>query len=77
MVRTRKKKQQNKRLLSHLDESSTDFQGHHEVQAEGRANITDEGISLQDINLPIQVDNRQVVMYILEDNIVSEVRREV
>ena len=63
MLSSRKKKQQNKRLLKHLSESDTIFvigQSNHEAQIEGRANVAAKNTSLNNINDPTQVNGSEV-----------------
>ena len=80
MVFTRKKKQQNKRLLSQLDESDADFmigQNNHEGQAGSKTIVVDIGSSSINIECPNQVNSPQVDIHTLEEKIVSKVRCEV
>ena len=77
---TRKKKQQNKRLLSQLDESDVDFmigQNNHEGQAGSKTIVVDIGSSSINIEGPNQVNSPQVDIHTLEEKIVSKVRCEV
>ena len=58
MVSTRKKKQQNRRLLSQLIESDADFmvgQSSHEAQTKNRANLAHRDFSLNDTNDPLKL----------------------
>ena len=80
MISTRKKKQQNKRFFSQLDESDADFmigQNNHEAQTSRKTNMVDIGGSSNNMRGSIQVNNPQVDLHTLEENIVSKVRSEV
>ena len=79
MVFTRKERAQNKRLLSQLYESGTDFmsaQNIHEAQTESRSNAMEESYTSNKINNPTQTDSLQVDVHTLERSIVSKVRSE-
>ena len=79
MVSTRKKKEQNKKLLGHLSESDADFliaQSNHEAQTGSRANSVDTNTTLNTTKDPNQGFSSQVDMHTLEENIVSTVRSE-
>ena len=74
MVFIRKKKQQNKKLFSQLDESDADFmieQNNHEAQAGNKTNVVDIGSSSNNTNGPIQVNSPQVDIPTLEENVVK------
>ena len=80
MFSTRKKKQQNKRLLIQLMETGADFmigQSNHEIQTESKTNVADRHTSLNDTNDPTQVNSPQVDMRTLEKNIVTKIRSNV
>ena len=80
MVSTRKIKQQNKRLFSHLSEFNTGFmigQSNHRIRTESQVKTADKGISLDDINNNTQANYPEVDMHTLEENIGSKVRIEV
>ena len=80
MVSTKKKKQQNKRLVSQLGEEDTDFmigQSNHDVQTESRNSMTYRCTSSDNTSSPTQINYPQVDMHKLEENIVSKVRSEV
>ena len=80
MVSTRKKKQQNKRPLSQLDESDTLFvigQNNHAAQAGSKTNMVNIGSSSSNMKGPIQVNSSQVDMHTVEENFVSKVQSEV
>ena len=80
MVSTGKGRQQNKRLLSQLYESNTDFrigQNNHGTQFEETANTAGETTTLNNINNSIQINGSQVDLHTIEQNIVIKVCSEV
>ena len=79
-VSTRKKKQENKRVLSQLSESDAEFlirQTNREAQTENRSNVADGDISLNNANSLTQISGSQVDLYTLYKNIANKVRSEV
>ena len=80
MVSTKKKKQQSKRISSHLGESDADFmigQSNHEAQAGNKTKTVDEGTSSNNVTGPIKANSPQMDMHTLEENVVSKVQSEV
>ena len=76
MVSTLKKKQQNKRLPSQLNESDANFmigQSNREAQAESGANAADRDTFLIITKDTNQVNGSQVDLHTLKRNIFSEV----
>ena len=72
MVSTRKKRQQNKRLLNQLSESDTDFVlGQHddEAQVESRVSTVDENITLNNENISTQANGSQMDVHTLEKKV--------
>ena len=79
MVSTRKKKQQQRRLLSCLGEVDADFlieQSNHGVEIESRDELADSGTSIDNANNPTQFNYPQVSKHTLEENIKRKVRSE-
>ena len=80
IIFTRKKKQQNQKLFSQIDEFDADFMiehSNHEVQDGSNTNVGDIGSSSNNMKGPIHVDSPQVDMQTLGENFVSKVRSEV
>ena len=80
MVSTRKKRQPNRRFLSQLSESDTDFitgPSNHETRTGSRGNAADGNISLNNASSPNQVSDPQVDMHTLEKDTISKVLSEV
>ena len=80
MVAARKKRQQNKRLLSQLSESDTDFmigRNNHETHTESGTNTVEKNMTSNNANDPTQANSSQVDVHTLEKNIVGKVRSEV
>ena len=76
MVATRKKRQQNRMLLSQFSDSGADFMS-GQTNSENMPNAADNDISLKNANIINQVNGPCGCMYTLEINIVDQIRSEV
>ena len=75
MVSTRKKRQQNKKLLSQWSNRDTDFmigQNNQVEQTENRDSMLCEGTSSDNASNPTQIKYPQVDVHTLQENILSK-----
>ena len=80
MVSTWRKKQQNRRIFSHLSEAGIEYiigQSKHGVQTESGDIMLDSGTHLDKANNPAQVNYPKADKHTLEENIDRKVRSEV
>ena len=79
VVSTRKKKQQNERLFSQLDESDANFmigQNFYQAHVGSKTEVVDMGDSSNNMTDPVQINSPNFEEHTLEENIVSKVRSE-